>query len=420
MQEPTAMSLPDGFEPEIWCARFGTPLYVYDADAMAAQVAAFRAAFDVEDLRIHYACKASTNLNLLRWMRRCGTGLDTVSVEEIDLGFAAGYTAGEMMFTPNMAGFEEIAEAVERGVSVNIDNLPFLLRFGQVFPETAVCIRLNPHILDGGNPNISVGHTHSKFGISISQLDEIQQVVARTRLKVAGLHIHVGSDLKDAASFVRVAEILFDTAMHFPDLQFLDLGGGFKTRYRPQDKGEDLGTLGAMLSISFRAFCTRYGRPLALVFEPGKILVSQAGYLLVRVNVVKRTPYVLFAGVDSGFNHLIRPMFYDAYHHISNCSNPDGVPQTYDVVGNICETDTFAKAREIPEIREGDILCFHNAGAYGFSMSSNYNSRPRPAEALFAKGGLHLIRRRETLQDLLTTTIPLDFLAKESFELPKH
>jgi len=408
--ENNTKSLPEWFEPEIWCAKFGTPLYVYDAIEMEKQIADFRAAFSVDDLHIHYACKALTNINILRLMKKWGTGLDTVSMEEIKIGLLAGFKPSEIMFTPNMVGFEEIAEAVELGVHINIDNLPFLLRFGQVFPETQVCIRLNPHILDGGNLNISVGHTHSKFGISFEQLPEIKTILKNTGLKVEGLHIHVGSDVKDAASFVKMADLLFEAAFDFPDLTFLDLGGGFKIRYKPEDKKADLSELGQLLSASFNHFCEKYGRKLSLIFEPGKYLVSEAGYFFVQVNVIKKTPFVLFAGVDSGFNHLIRPMFYDAYHHITNCSNPDGIRLTYDIVGNICETDTFAKNRDLPEIKEGDILCFHNAGAYGYTMASNYNSRPRPSEALFVDGGLHLIRKRETLEEILQTQIELSFL----------
>lgn len=406
----TTKPLPKGFEPEIWCAKYGTPLYVYDAGEMEKQITAFRQAFSVDDLHIHYACKALTNINILRLMRRWGVGLDTVSLEEVNVGLLAGFSPEEIMFTPNMVGFEEIAQAVELGVRINIDNLPFLLRFGQVFPETPVCVRLNPHILAGGNMNISVGHTHSKFGISFEQIDEIKTIVKNTGLKIEGLHIHVGSDVKDAESFVEVANLLFEVALGFPDLNFLDLGGGFKIKYRPEDKKVDLTELGQRLSAAFQGFCNRYGKKLSLIFEPGKYLVSEAGYFFVQVNVVKRTPYVLFAGVDSGFNHLIRPMFYDAYHHITNCSNPDGVLSTYDIVGNICETDTFAKNRELPEIKEGDILCFHQAGAYGYTMASNYNSRPRPAEALFIEGGIHIIRKRETLTEILQTQVELSFL----------
>jgi diaminopimelate decarboxylase len=406
----TTKPLPKGFEPEIWCAKYGTPLYVYDAGEMEKQITAFRQAFSVDDLHIHYACKALTNINILRLMRRWGVGLDTVSLEEVNVGLLAGFSPEEIMFTPNMVGFEEIAQAVELGVRINIDNLPFLLRFGQVFPETPVCVRLNPHILAGGNMNISVGHTHSKFGISFEQIDEIKTIVKNTGLKIEGLHIHVGSDVKDAESFVEVANLLFEVALDFPDLSFLDLGGGFKIKYRPEDKKVDLTELGQRLSAAFQGFCNRYGKKLSLIFEPGKYLVSEAGYFFVQVNVVKRTPYVLFAGVDSGFNHLIRPMFYDAYHHITNCSNPDGVLSTYDIVGNICETDTFAKNRELPEIKEGDILCFHQAGAYGYTMASNYNSRPRPAEALFIEGGIHIIRKRETLTEILQTQVELSFL----------
>jgi len=200
---------------------------------------------------------------------------------------------------------------------------------------------------------------------------------------------------------------LFGIAEHFQDLEFIDLGSGFKVPYKPDDTATDIVEFGAVMSKAFLNFCERYGRRLALWFEPGKYLVSQAGYLLVEVTTVKQTVSNLFAGVNSGFNHLLRPMFYDAYHHIINLSNPSGKHRIYSVVGNICETDMFAWDRPIPEIRQGDILCIMNAGAYGIAMSSNYNARLRPAEVLIIGGEAFLIRRREELSDLLSTQFTL-------------
>ncbi len=388
-------------------AKYGTPLYVYDGERIEAQYRRFLEAFDPAiALSVKFACKALPSLAIIQLLHRLGAGLDAVSIEEVRLGLRAGVPPEHITFTPNCVSFEEIREGVELGVTVNIDDLSILERFGHEYGAKVGCgIRINPHLTAGGNPHIQVGHIDSKFGISILQLRHLLRIVENYNLRVIGLHMHTGSDIYDAAVFVEGARVLFEVAQHFPDLQFIDLGSGFKVPYKPGDVATDIGEFGAVMSETFKSFCDQYGRPLALWFEPGKYLVSEAGYLLVQVNVVKQTVSSLFAGVNSGFNHLIRPMFYDAYHHILNLSNPAGKPRIYSVVGYICETDTFAWDRPIAEIRQGDILCILNAGAYGYAMSSNYNARLRPAEVLLYRGRDYLIRRRETLDDLLATQI---------------
>ncbi len=401
IQENGHFTLTKGIDPLQLTEQFGAPLYVYDTAIIERQYKRMEAAFDVPSLRINYACKALTNLNILRYMRSLGAGLDTVSIEEVRLGLHAGYETREIMFTPNCVGLEEIEEAVSLGVSINIDNISILEQFGQAHPEVPVCIRINPHIMAGGNLKTSVGHLDSKFGISIHQMPLVRRVVEATGLTVEGLHMHTGSDILDPDVFLAGAEILLGIAGDFPDLQYIDLGSGFKVAYKENDIYTDIEELGKKISARFRAFCRDYGRPLTLVFEPGKFLVSEAGYFLAKVNVVKQTVSTVFAGLDTGLNHLIRPMFYNAYHHISNLSNPSGKKRFYTVVGYICETDTFGVNRPIPEVREGDILCFHNAGAYCFSMASNYNARLRPAEVLVHDGQAYLIREREVFEDLL-------------------
>jgi diaminopimelate decarboxylase len=261
----------------------------------------------------------------------------------------------------------------------------------------------------GGNSNISVGHIDSKFGISIHQMPHLLRIVENTGMNINGIHMHTGSDILDIEVFLYAAEILFETASHFKDLEFLDFGSGFKVPYKKGDIQTDVEELGRKLSKRFNAFCAEYGRDLTLTFEPGKFLVSEAGFFLAKVNVVKQTTSTVFAGIDSGFNHLIRPMFYGSHHHIENISNPKGKERFYSVVGYICETDTFASNRRINEIKEGDVLCFRNSGAYCFSMSSNYNSRVRPAEVLWYEGKGHLIRERETLEDIIRNQVILDF-----------
>lgn len=389
---------------------FGSPLYVYDAEKIQSQYTRLTSAFSkVESLRINYAVKALSNVSVLKLLKEMDSGLDTVSIQEVQLGLLAGFSPEKIIYTPNGVSFEEIEEVSHLGVQINIDNLSILEHFGTKYPSIPVCIRINPHVMAGGNANISVGHIDSKFGISVHQMPHILRIVENTGMHINGIHMHTGSDILDIEVFLYAAEILFDTAKHFDKLDFLDFGSGFKVPYKKDDIETNIEELGKKLTKRFNAFCKEYGRDLTLAFEPGKFLVSEAGFFLAKVNVVKQTTSTVFAGIDSGFNHLIRPMLYGSQHHIENISNPKGKERFYSVVGYICETDTFANNRRISEIKEGDILCFRNAGAYCFSMSSNYNSRFKPAEVLWYEGKGHLIRERETFDDLVKNQIILEF-----------
>jgi len=393
--------------------KVGTPTYVYDASKIEAQFQRLQKAFQgVERLRVNYACKALSNLSILRLMKKMGAGLDTVSIQEVQLGIKAGFEPSDIIFTPNGVSLEEIEETAKLGVQINIDNLSILEQFGTKHPHTPVCIRINPHVMAGGNSNISVGHIDSKFGISIHQMPHVLRIVENTNMRINGVHMHTGSDILDIEVFLYAAEILFDTALQFKDLEFLDFGSGFKVPYRPGDIETNIEELGEKLSERFHRFCKTYGRDLELAFEPGKFLVSEAGYFLAKVNAVKQTTSTVFAQIDSGFNHLIRPMLYGSHHEIKNISNPKGKERFYTVVGYICETDTFGSNRKIAEIVEGDVLVFHNAGAYCFTMASNYNSRFRPAEVLWYNNEAHIIRKRETFEDLVHNQVLIDFNEK--------
>jgi diaminopimelate decarboxylase len=381
---------------------FGSPLYVYDANTIKRQYSRLTKAFKNVNLKVKYACKALTNIAILKYMRSLGAGLDVVSIEEAMIGMKAGFLHAEILFTPNGVSFEEIKQAVQLGLVINIDNISILEQFGHEYEgKVPCCIRLNPHIAAGGNSHIQTGHIDSKFGISIHQLRHVHRIVTTCKMRVNGLHIHTGSEILDSSIFLRVAELMFEEAKQFPDLEFIDFGSGFKVAYKEGDYTTDIEELADDFTAMFNKFTNEYGKPLELWFEPGKFLVSEAGVLLVTVNTVKQTMSTVFAGVDSGQNHLIRPMFYDAYHHIINLSNPLGKQRIYTIVGYICETDTFGWDRKLAEVREGDVLAILNAGAYGYSMSNNYNSRLRPAEVLLEDGKVRLIRRRETLDDLL-------------------
>jgi diaminopimelate decarboxylase len=388
---------------------FGSPLYVYDAEKIHSQYKRLTNAFaKVPRLRINYACKALSNITILKLLKSYGSNLDTVSIQEVKLGIHAGFEPHQIIYTPNGVSFEEIEEAAALGVQINIDNLSVLEHFGTKHPTVPVCIRINPHVMAGGNSNISVGHIDSKFGISIHQMPHILRIVENTKMHINGIHMHTGSDILDIEVFLYAAEILFDAANNFKSLDFLDFGSGFKVPYKKGDIETNIEELGKKLTKRFLAFEKEYGRPLTLAFEPGKFLVSEAGYFLAKVNVVKQTTSTVFAGIDSGFNHLIRPMLYGSQHTIENISNPKGKERFYTVVGYICETDTFANNRRIQEIKEGDILCFKNAGAYCFSMASNYNSRFKPAEVLWKDGKGHLITKRETFEDLIKNQIEVE------------
>ncbi len=390
-------------------AEFDSPIYVYDAAKIQSQYKRLTRAFSsIASVRIHYAAKALSNVSILKLLKKMGSGLDTVSIQEVKLGLYAGFPAESIIYTPNGVSMDEIEAVAQLGVQINIDNLSILEQFGTKNPEIPVCIRINPHVMAGGNSNISVGHIDSKFGISIHQLPHLLRIVENTKMHINGIHMHTGSDILDIEVFLYAAEILFDTAKHFKTLDFIDFGSGFKVPYKVGDIETDIEELGEKLTKRFNAFQNTYGRPLTLVFEPGKYLVSEAGFFLAKVNVVKQTTSTVFAGIDSGFNHLIRPMLYGSEHYIENISNPEGKERFYSVVGYICETDTFATNRRISEIKEGDILCFRNAGAYCFSMASNYNSRCKPAEVLWMDGKAHLIREQETFEDLIRNQIALD------------
>ena len=379
------------------------PLYVYDSQQMQTQFLRLSAAFNpVEHMLINYACKANSNLAVLKIFQALGAGLDTVSINEVKMGLYVGFLPAQIIFTPSGVSFAELEEAIGLGVKINVDSIETLEYIGHKYPDLPLCIRINPHIMAGGNRNISVGHIDSKFGISVLQMPLVERIVKTLNIKIVGVHMHTGSDILDIDLFIRASEILFDVAQKFIDqLEYIDFGSGFKVQYKPNDYQTDIEDLGNRLSKLFNEFCFKNNKKLTLVFEPGKFLVSQSGYFFVRTNYVKQTISTVFACVDSGFNHLIRPMFYDAFHEIVNITAPKGNPKIYNIVGYICETDTFAWNRKIPEIWIGDVLCFKNAGAYCFSMASHYNARCLPAEVLIHEGKSRIVRHRETFEDLL-------------------
>jgi diaminopimelate decarboxylase len=391
-------------------SQFDTPLYIYNADKIIEKIGVLKQSFPNVSLKIKYACKALTNISILKLMRANGVELDVVSPQELELGLMAGYNGSQITFTPSGVSFDEIELAIEAGAKVNLDNLDVLEKFGKKYGNTKPCmIRVKPNIAAGGNQKIMTAHEGSKFGISILQKADILAIVKKYDIKVVGLHQHTGSDIKEAEAFLKVAEVMYDFAMEFPDLEILDFGGGFKVAYKEGDAITDMEKVGKSITASFHEFCKKYGKNLELWFEPGKFLVSESGTFLVKTNVVKRDPKINFIGVNSGLNHLIRPMMYDSFHDIINVSNTnEAEKETYNIVGYICETDTFGTDRELNKVTEGDILAFKNGGAYGYTMASNYNSRYRPAEVLVINGEAKLIRKRENMEDIIGGQVVID------------
>jgi diaminopimelate decarboxylase len=389
---------------------YGTPVYVYHAEKITEQYQKLQDAFKESNTRFFYASKALTNINILKHVRSIGCQVDCSSVNEVKLAVRAGFEKHHILYTSNGIAFSEIEEAVALGVNINIDSLSNLEKFGKKYGHSyPVGIRLRPNIMAGGNLKISTGHEKSKFGIPIEQVDKILALVNQHNLFICGLHVHTGSEIKDVSVFMKVSDIFFDLIPHFPEVTYLDLGGGFKVPYREEEEGTDVSLLGEKVAEAMNKFKQTYHRDFEAWFEPGKFMVSECGYFITEVNVMKQSGSTHFAGVNSGFNHLIRPMFYESYHRIVNISNPDAPKHGYTITGNICETDTFATDRQLSEIREGDLLAFYNAGAYGFEMGSNYNARLKPAQVLVIRGQPHLIGKRDVFEDLLRNQVEANF-----------
>jgi len=401
MNAPPEIKFFSGFDPEAICETYGSPVYVYDSEVILRQLEIFRTAFAELPHRVLYAAKALSPVEVLRLLKEEGTGLDAVSVQEIELGLRAGFTPRDILFTPSFPSETDLDLAVELGARINIDNFGALEKFSGRHGGVPCCLRLKPTVM--AKDDTARWYEESKFGLSMQELEKAAKLVQEDALRVEGLHVHSSSVILDADVFTAAAKALFEAAERFPSLEYLDFGGGIKVPHREEDHVVNLAELAGRLAPAYSDFSRIYGRKPELWFEPGRFLVSEAGLLLTRVTGLKKNGDEVLAGVDTGFNHLLRPRLYGAWHEITNFSNPGGKPTEYRIVGQLCEPDDLAVERTLPEIREGDLLGFHNAGAYGASMASNYNSRPRPAEILLQDGEARLIRRRETLDDLLGT-----------------
>ena len=389
-------------------AKFGTPLFLYDIDKIKECYHSLFKFIPYKNLKIHYALKANYNIAILKALRDIGCGLDTVSPAEVALALELGFKKEDIIYTANNMTDAEFAEVYAAGVVMNIGELSRLEKVAANYPGSRVCLRFNPDVKDGDSEKTMTAGDLTKFGILLDDVDEVLEIVKKGNLQDVGLHEHTGSGLQKAESVYQSMRNLMQiaTPANFPELEFLDFGGGFKVPYMPDEKRIDYIAMGKEIVSIFENFCKSYGKELKMYFEPGKYMVAESGHLLIEVNTIKKNRTRTIAGCNSGFPQLIRPVLYDAYHHITNLSNPDGELKKYDICGNICETgDRFAEERMMPEIREYDILEIQNAGAYCYSMGSIYNLRPMPSEAVLEDGELRLVRKAQTNAELVKELI---------------
>ncbi|MBI2144096.1 diaminopimelate decarboxylase [Candidatus Woesearchaeota archaeon] len=395
--------------------KFGTPLYVYDEETIRLKVRELSRGISFRPLKVYYAAKANTNLSILKLVREEGgeyIGVDAVSPGEIEAALKAGFKPEQVMFTSTSVTDEEMKFAIDKKVLVNCDSLSQLERYGRLNPGSKVCIRVNPDVGAGHHDHVITGGPDSKFGIWVGDVPKAFEIASMHSLKFVGIHEHIGSGILETAKFLEAMGVLLKIVEknrdRLKDLEFIDFGGGIGVPYRPGQKPIGMKQFGEAVSSTFSSFCSGFGKKLALVIEPGRFIVAESGLLLCTVNTIKQTPKHKFVGVDTGFNHLIRPMAYGSYHPIELAECSGAEEEAVAVCGNICESgDVFTRdesgiaGRKLPKIREGDVLAIMVAGAYGFSMSSTYNSRPRPAEVLVNGKEARVIRKREDISHVL-------------------
>lgn len=401
-----------GIQAEKLVEEFGSPLYVYDAAIIKERFESLVSCIDYPEKRIHFAMKCNSNPAVLKILLKEGCGIDAVSLNEVKLALKVGFSADKILFTGVNLSEEEVNEALDLGVLLNVGSLHALERFGKNHGGEKLSIRVNPAFGDGHHSHVNTGGPESKFGIYESDFEPAKEIIQKYNLNLVGVQCHIGSGILNVESYRKLMNIILPMAEQFDGIEFVDFGGGIGVAYRPGENDFDLESFGKMAGELMSDFSRRHKNDVAFAIEPGRFLVAESGYFLMTVRDIKSTPKFKFAGVDSGFNHLRRPMTYGSYHHILNASNTDGRQEEIVVAGYICESgDVFTRneegpiARLISEVKEGDVLAALTAGAYGFSMASNYNTQVRPAEVLVENGKARLIRRRENLDDLLQTAI---------------
>ena len=367
--------------------RHGTPLYVYDLDAVGARARQVAEQLGGTARRFFYACKANAHREILARVSAVGFGVEAASPGEAERALDCGVAADQVLLSASNARPRDLAAALERGMSVTLGALSDIRRVGVLAPGRAVLLRVNPGVGDGHHRHVVTGGAASKFGIPLEELATAVEAAAEVGLVVRGLHAHIGSGIADPAPLLASARRLLEAAAGVPSVRVLDLGGGFAIPYRDGDREFDVAAYAGGLEALLAEFETRLpGRP-ELWFEPGRFVVGPAGYLVAEVTCRKESGGLTFIGLDTGMNHLLRPALYGAYHRIVNLSAPEAPLEWVEVVGNVCETtDVLASNRPVPRPEEGHLLAFLDVGAYGFSMASRYNLWPLPKEVTLSGG----------------------------------
>ncbi len=385
--------------------RYSTPVYVYDKAVIVKKYRRLNAAIGFSPKKIYYASKANSNIAILKLFRDLGCSVDVVSPGELFLALKAGFKPSQILFTGNNLTVSEMEYAVANNVLMTVDSLSQMETYGKINPGSNVCVRINPNLGAGHHKHVITGGLQSKFGIYYTEINEIKRKAEKFDLKIIGVHMHIGSGILEYALLLKGISSLLEVAAHFAEVQFIDIGGGLGIPYRSKESPLNLEEFGRELTSLVRKW-VKVNKEITLVLEPGRFLVAESGVLLTRVTAVKRNPKYTFVGVDTGFNHLMRPAVYDAYHEIQLINNDSRKMEIVTVCGNICESgDVFAKKRDLPQLREGDLLGIENVGAYGFSMASQYNARVLPAEVLVDNKNIILIRKRGTFKDLLLNQV---------------
>jgi diaminopimelate decarboxylase len=389
---------------------YGSPLYVYNETILRQRCREMTQLINYPQYKVNYSVKANSNLEILKIIREEGLDADAMSPGEIHALLAAGFKPSQILYVGNNVSTDEMRYVIERGILVSVDSISQLRQFGKLNPGSKAAVRFNPEVGAGHHEKVVTGGLNSKFGVTPDLVAEVKAVLQEYKLNLSGINQHIGSLFMTSEDYLESVERLLAIAAQFDGLEFIDFGGGFGTPYRKQagEKRLDLIELGARLTEKLISWVGSYGTQPLFKVEPGRYPVAECGVLLGTVHAVKKSYATKYIGTDLGFNVLIRPVLYDSHHDIEVYQkNPGGLTnkETVTVVGNICESgDIIAKDRELPILTEGDIIGVMDAGAYGYGMSSNYNNRLRPAEVLIKTNGEPvLIRRRETLEDLMRT-----------------
>jgi diaminopimelate decarboxylase len=387
-------------------SRFGTPVYIYDSAVIRRQIERVKSAFAALPFRPFFAMKANSNAAILRLVREHGFGCDAVSPGEIFIAKHAGFRGHEVWFTCSNVSNEDLSAIDDASIVINVNSMSEIDRVLALDLPNEIALRVNPAVGAGHHIDVITAGGGVKFGIDLAEVDAARMVVEDSGRRVVGLHAHIGSGVDDIAPLLESARRLLDLAPSFPNLRWINFGGGLSVPYKPGEKDFPIGDYGAQLSAL--AGPVLRARNLTAILEPGRYVVAQSGFLLARVTAKRISGGQTWAGVDTGFNHLVRPSKYGAYHAIVNARVSEAKEDVI-VAGNLCESgDVFTRAgdghpitRTIDDVQVGDVLAICDAGAYGFSMASEYNARLLPPEVMIEGGDAHVVRERGTFQDLV-------------------